>query len=105
MYNRITQHNKKHHIQNQVTDTIDATLNMNIHLHSNIHTYRHSLTYAISDIHNLKTKLKSVPNFSLQALKHNEMKLAEKYCWEITQAGRVYAAAYQVPLCWGLNFN
>jgi len=50
-YAVVTQHNNKHHTQNQVNNYI---LNMNIHLYSNIHTYRHSLIYTISDIHNLE---------------------------------------------------
>jgi hypothetical protein len=35
----------------------------------------------------------------------SETKVAEAYCWAITNWWGGRGAAYQVPVCWGLDFN
>ena len=60
---------------------------------------RHSPTDAISDLSNLKNKKKAFffklePYCSFRGWKRNETKLAQEYCWAITQAARRSCCAW-----------
>ena len=72
-----------------------------------VSTVKPSCIHTYPDLNNLNyvtTFLKRMPNFSLLGWKLNEMKVAEEYCWAITQTAHTYSPhswryLYSFPTC------
>jgi hypothetical protein len=46
--------------------------------------------------------LKGAPDFFVRERMRSGTKVADEYCWAITQRSGGHAAADQIPVCWSL---